>query len=136
MEHQGRRVSASGLHFNRTVAGLALLAVSPVLTQCGGRGIGAVAWALGLATVVILNPTGFVELAGFGPEGPSKRKRTVRNENTGRIRGARSKRTENLCKAMSRKLSWSLVLERHTFATEKCPSRLRCGDGRATYTSR
>jgi len=46
--------------------------------------------------------------------------------------GPGSKRTENLCKAVSRNLSQSLALVRHIFATEKCPAHLGRGDGRGT----
>jgi len=56
--------------------------------------------------------------------GPGRRKR--------RCGGPRSKRTENLCKAVSHNLSRRLALLRHTFATEKHPARLGAGCGRIT----
>ncbi len=53
-------------------------------------------------------------------------------ERQARYRGLGSKRTENLCKAVSRNLSQSLGFVRHIFATKKCPARLGRGGGRGT----
>ena len=46
--------------------------------------------------------------------------------------GPRSKRTENLFKAVSRNLSRRLALLRHTAATGKHPARLESGRGHGT----
>ena len=49
------------------------------------------------------------------------------------FRGLGSKRTKNLCKAVSRNLPRSLALSRHASATGKHPARSKLGSGRRTW---